>query len=730
MRGFWTGPADPQTFMESFMSTKHKIPMSKLSKVSFAAIPRNPTSENDMHGPFIDSFAHNTILSKNFVLNVATRSADEMKLRPAITLCRRSDSDDFSWELVELGVTLRESDSMDAFRRDYDDLESYLDDGCAEEGKRTQKLISAYAAAQFYHQHRTFIFSVLLCGDHARFLRWDRAGCVVTRHFNYREDPSLLAQFFWRYCTLLPSGRGFDPSAEIATPSEKRAFRMAIDNYLADKTSRIIPGLDHSLDPSFPCYKVVVQGTNAASCDLIIQTPFSASRGAVGRCTRAYIALDAIQGKLVFFKDYWRPCDPERPPEGDVYASLEQACVPHLPRTRVAGDVPDDGAFQTTMAQEWGKRDGICVCEPMREYRHHRIVQDLAFSLTTVRNSRQLVEAMSNVIECISTARESHWMHRDVSSGNVMLNEYGKGILNDWDHAFRIDHEGVRLSQRTGTWKFLSTGLAENPSKTHDIMDDLESCFWVFLYFALHHFESNATSHALDVFDHCYGEDDHGELVGGLEKSTLLSRITPTLPFTFACTPLHQLAEGLRKYFQSYRYAYRTERRADMLQEHGKVILKLFHEALSSSDWPEADYLEDRFPSMTPAVSEERARDTANGFPSPCGPSVGAVPPSIGRNSANPVLHLPQRHSKRRTLDDDFAEPIHPVQRTRSNSSKRIKTDSSAASSLRDPADPNMNIRRRRAKLQSSASAGSRRVTRSQTNGPSRNTRSQTKRRG
>ncbi|KAH8099782.1 hypothetical protein BXZ70DRAFT_1025890 [Cristinia sonorae] len=519
MRGFWTGPADPQTFMESFMSTKHKIPMSKLSKVSFASIPQNPTSENDMHGPFIDAFAHNTILSKDFVLNVATRSADEMKLRPAITLRPRSDSDDFSWELVELGVTLQESDSMDGFRRDYDDLESYLDDGCTEEGTRTQKLISAYAAAQFYRQHRTFIFSVLLCGDHARFLRWDRAGCVVTRHFNYREDPSLLAQFFWRYCTLPPSGRGFDPSAEIATPSEKRAFRMAIDNYLADKTSRIIPGLDRSLDPSFPCYKIVVKGGNSESCDLILQKPLSTSRGSVGRCTRAYIAFDITQGKLVFLKDYWRPCDPDRPPEGEVYAALEHARVPHLPRIRAARDVPDiEEAFQSTITQEWRKRPGICACEPLREYRHHRIVQDLAFQITTVRNSRELVEAMANVVECISSAHESQWLHRDVSSGNVMLNEYGKGILNDWDHGFKIDPEGKFRSQRTGTWHFLSTGLAENPSKTHDMMDDLESCFWVLLYVALRHFESDATPSALEIFDHFDGEDNRGELIGGLKK--------------------------------------------------------------------------------------------------------------------------------------------------------------------------------------------------------------------
>ena len=30
-------------------------------------------------------------------------------------------------------------------------------------------------------------------------------------------------------------------------------------------------------------------------------------------------------------------------------------------------------------------------------------------------------------------------MHRDISAGNIMLDEDGQGILNDWDHGLHLD---------------------------------------------------------------------------------------------------------------------------------------------------------------------------------------------------------------------------------------------------------------------------------------------------
>lgn len=170
-------------------------------------------------------------------------------------------------------------------------------------------------------------------------------------------------------------------------------------------------------DASYPCYRISVARSGGATCTYIVQRPFLYSRSPIGRSTRAYIALDLAANELVFLKDYWRPCeqDPEeRPPEAEVYVILENKKVRHLPHVRLAGDVPDApntayvGAqenicFQSTVTQSWADKEGMCVCNPLREYCHHRIVQDLAFPLSTVKNSKELVAAIRNAVQCTSS---------------------------------------------------------------------------------------------------------------------------------------------------------------------------------------------------------------------------------------------------------------------------------------------------------------------------------------
>ena len=49
----------------------------------------------------------------------------------------------------------------------------------------------------------------------------------------------------------------------------------------------------------------------------------------------------------------------------------------------------------------------------------------------------------------ILSAYETHWMHRDISISNIMLDEDGNGVVNDWDHAVPLDPERPEIDQRT-----------------------------------------------------------------------------------------------------------------------------------------------------------------------------------------------------------------------------------------------------------------------------------------
>ncbi|PBK63812.1 hypothetical protein ARMSODRAFT_1007552 [Armillaria solidipes] len=68
-------------------------------------------------------------------------------------------------------------------------------------------------------------------------------------------------------------------------------------------------------------------------------------------------------------------------------------------------------------------------------------------------------------------------LHRDFSGGNTLILPNGEGMLNDWALAIHVDgpEKDPRQVTRTGTWRYISTMLLENPLKANDLQEDLES---------------------------------------------------------------------------------------------------------------------------------------------------------------------------------------------------------------------------------------------------------------
>lgn len=365
-------------------------------------------------------------------------------------------------------MDVRTDSSLDPFCFDTTDPSTSLQDAPESEAERILQNITALALSQLDHQHRVFMFSLVVFGTYARFIRWDRAGAIFTEAFDYREEPRQLAEFLWRYGRLSRAERGFDYTVRVATATEKHGLASAVEEYLSDNTNRAVAGMDRVVDADFPCYALsILDSTTRLNHTLIIQRPITTPSSPVGRATRAYIALDTSTNDLVFVKDYWRPVDPGRIAETQIYEALREAKVPHLPTIRMGGDVPEDvPGSQSTWSQKWVRRSGEKPAHTLREYRHHRIVQNLAFSLTTAKCSREIVAAIRNAISCtchlsfisshtdsvplgIVSAYEAGWMHRDISSGNVMFDERGEGILNDWDHAVKVDPKSETTGART-----------------------------------------------------------------------------------------------------------------------------------------------------------------------------------------------------------------------------------------------------------------------------------------
>lgn len=84
-------------------------------------------------------------------------------------------------------------------------------------------------------QQRTHCFSISIYGPTARLMRWDRSGAIVSRTFNYHENPEWLCQFLWRYSQATEIERGFDMTIRKASPEEEAAFVQVITEHVKEQ---------------------------------------------------------------------------------------------------------------------------------------------------------------------------------------------------------------------------------------------------------------------------------------------------------------------------------------------------------------------------------------------------------------------------------------------------------------------------------------------------------------
>ncbi|TCD68315.1 hypothetical protein EIP91_011174 [Steccherinum ochraceum] len=717
----WVGPLDPRVFLKRFMKVTQKLPTNKLSGASFEAVPSQLRTEEEISTSLMHFAQKSKLLRKGFSFcsSFATSSNDQDTRPPLSIHLNNTGSHGEYWRTVELGVAVFPDSAMDPFPT-CSSNHTPQSIPSSKQAKRLRKQLATYAASQFDRQHRTFLFSLVICGHHARFLRWDRAGVLVSASFNYLEDARPLAEFVWRYGRLLPADRGVDPTSRLCTTSEEASLRQAVKAHIS--MLRHIPGVESALESDHPFYHVTITDTHSETRNYIIQKSFCSPSAPVGRATRAYIALDTSTQRLVFLKDYWRPADSSRPSEAETYRALEDAHIPHLPNVHWAGDVIP--GLQTTMSQVWQDSDKQWPCEMLRGYRHHRVVQEIAFPLSTVRSSRQLAEAIRNAVKCVIAAYEASWLHRDISARNAMLDAAGQGVLNDWDHGFKLDPEDPVPSYRTGTWRFLSVALSQSSKKIHDVLDDLESCFWVFLYNALRFFDSTASADHLALFDYCVEQGGSG-ISGGRGKAQILLGMGGSIEFS--CSPLDDLVEDLRVHFMSSHVA-RCHPKVNLmehLRDPGTPILEIFDAALARPDWPNADALEDRFPRSAHASTSGACAQSTPPTQHDALPQDSGLPASHS-NAISPSNE--SRGSLKRRLQEIDAGNSES---TRSGSSKRLRSDTTPpSSSLHTPSSVRSLASRSRTRSSKIEAEGNmlRRITRSRTSLNHRITRSHSQR--
>ncbi|PIL22327.1 hypothetical protein GSI_15015 [Ganoderma sinense ZZ0214-1] len=362
----------------------------------------------------------------------------------------------------------------------------------------------AYAGEICKRQHRHFCFTISICSHYARFIRWDRAGAIVSERFSVRAQPELLCDFLWRFACASPAQRGYDLTVEPATGDQAKAFESAIEAHIRSQggpTRQPSYDLQDAVQEHYEKESVTVihlPSSPSSPLDhelvghyLLVSRPIVIPLSVAGRGTRVYWAVDSRTNHVCLLKDTWRYDAPGEPDaserEGDILDDLG-AVTTNVPPVMYHEDVlrsivitdnpwPEEtdpltvqhtvGDIQTTLTQDFLEQSWVCranlTLDRQRRFiikrTHYRLVLGVAgYPLLRFKDSNELLHATYDALEALKTAFEyGKRLHRDITPGNIILYndpkqipgitstsdqlKPRKGYLIDWELSRRCDSE-------------------------------------------------------------------------------------------------------------------------------------------------------------------------------------------------------------------------------------------------------------------------------------------------
>ncbi|KAI5984862.1 hypothetical protein EDD15DRAFT_2374764 [Pisolithus albus] len=548
----YVGPVAPKQFLDDYLPCPDLEPAppleegerSKLEEVTKAA------SEKAMYLPFKDALQR-FVTGMKFADTSKDPAEDGILPGTKPDFCLYLDAENpgshegTNFSAAELCIELKPTVSYDPFQ----DLDLKANKGGSSasfekdtvQANETRGQITSYAVRQFGSQYRFFAFSVVVFGNRARLIRWDRSGAVVSASFDYCKESAILVDFLWRFAHMSPQERGHDPTVSPNT------------NLSEETEQKIREKLGLNAEDPLRVYHVPDEDGSRPFYGRHFPRPNSSL---IGRSTRTVPVCYLVGGeiRLAFLKEYWGLVGVRG--EVDVYKHLEKFDIPHIVPLVCGGEVRDG---ETRTHERVNNKDS----SPVMHLCLHRLV--LAFvgrQLTEFKCTKELAQAVLH-------AMEAHWqayekagvLHRDISVNNILIDENGNGVLIDWELALFLNdpiHTTVaKRHDRTGTWQFISAALLTREGHSHELADDIESFVHVLGWTVLSYLPSpmdiiKRTAMVSLLYDHSF-KVTTGQEEGGLAKEEMLrsgnyppERFTLTEP-----SPILELIRELASPFQA-----------------------------------------------------------------------------------------------------------------------------------------------------------------------------------
>jgi len=275
--------------------------------------------------------------------------------------CLRRGTVDFS--RIEVAIVVKASEFHDPFR-DFPPLDVHPAtdkdarvEAHTSEGMETLGQMTACAAAQMAQQLRPWAFSVVLCGGHARLIRWDRSGAIFTSRFDYKTSGHL-ERFFTNYSSLDDRSRGVDTSTTILEDEDRRVKEAKEGVKFGSRQGPQPRFYEFRLGPGW-----VVVG----------YSPKMSTSSLFGKASQPFIVWDSAAREKRFLKDTWRIDQPEMVVEGEIYKLLESNEVPNVASVIWHGDINEQQTLTSKLCINFGDTYAI---QPLTPHKHYRLVLD------------------------------------------------------------------------------------------------------------------------------------------------------------------------------------------------------------------------------------------------------------------------------------------------------------------------------------------------------------------
>ncbi|KIO22003.1 hypothetical protein M407DRAFT_28420 [Tulasnella calospora MUT 4182] len=381
--------------------------------------------------------------------------------------------------------------------------------------------MARYARAVKLEQFdRNVVFSVLLSKRKCRVFHWDAAGCHTTE-IDVHENPTAFIQVVGRFASMSPASMGYDVR-----------FSNAGRVLAGEKTRTVLKVFPGPVEEYFDQYPAGDDAGNAIKVDILVDNPIFEARGLLfSRFTRVWEGREVKDeaqwstGPLRVVKQNWADarrtneaflCDRAKniPSVAKVLGSQVIEGTANHHKGITADDILGvyqmaKSAAQPTTSDSGTEEVRFEKCEETELL--ERVLVRMVFdqkgrSIFKVKGCKELLQATKNWVEGLQGLREHGIIHRDISSGNLLLGQDpdSRAFIIDLGLA-HFDPEDINTvsgsrkdkerdardhHHLTGTLPFISHQILEATSSegqpiSHKLYHDLESIFWVLAHLVL-----------------------------------------------------------------------------------------------------------------------------------------------------------------------------------------------------------------------------------------------------